>query len=127
MIMTRITNLGSGALLLATIGLITSCAGPYKASSGSSASPSASQVVSAPQLPPTPVPTQNPENLVPRIRAEDAIRSMNANQAVVIDVRGTAAYDAEHIKGALDFPLDRIEKKDFKGLPRDKQIIAYCT
>src|SRR4029078_10050397 len=127
MIMIRITNLGSGALLLASIGLITSCAGPYKASSGSPASPSASQVVSAPQLPPTPVPTQNPENLVPRIRAEDAIKSVNANQAVVIDVRGTAAYDPEHIKGAIDFPLDRIEKKDFKGLPRDKQIIAYCT
>jgi hypothetical protein len=125
--MTRITKLGSSALLIVSIGLITSCAGPYNASSGSPASPSASQVVSAPQLPPTPAPTQNPENLVPRIRAEDAIRSVNANQAVVIDVRGTAAYDAEHIKGAIDFPLDRIERKDFKGLPRDKQIIAYCT
>ena len=64
---------------------------------------------------------------MPRIRAEDAIRAVNANEAVVIDVRGTLAYDEEHIQGALDFGLDRIENKDFKGLPRDKQIIAYCT
>jgi len=125
--MTPITNLGSGLLLIASISLGTSCAGPYGASSQSPASPSPSQAAVAPQSPPTPAPTQNPENLVPRIRAEDAIRSVNENQAVVIDVRGTLAYDEEHIKGALDFGLERIEKKDFKGLPRDKQIIAYCT
>jgi hypothetical protein len=123
MIMTRITNL-SGLLLIAGISLGTSCAGPYGASSQSPASPSPSQAV---QVPPTPAPTQNPENLMPRIRAEDAIRLVNADQAVIIDVRGTLSYNEEHIKGALDFGLDRIENKDFKGLPRDKQIIAYCT
>ena len=125
--MTRITNLGSGMLLIASICLSASCASPYGASSQSPASPSPSQVAAAQQTPPVPAATQNPENRVPRIRAEDAIKALNANQVVVIDVRGTLNYDEEHIKGALDFPLERVEKKDFKGLPRDKQIIAYCT
>jgi hypothetical protein len=81
--------------------------------------------VSAPQRPPaTP---QNPEDAMPRIRAEEAIRMVRAGEAVVIDVRGSDAYKIAHTLGALDFPLDRLEHGDYTGLPRDKRIIAYCT
>lgn len=81
--------------------------------------------VSAPQRPPaTP---QNPEDAMPRIRAEEAIRMVKAGEAIVIDVRGSDVYKVAHTKGALDFPLDRLEHGDYKGLPRDKRIIAYCT
>ena len=128
--MGRITNLSSSALLLVSLSLSGGCAKPYNAASQSAASPQAtSQAVVAQQTPPAPVEaaTPNLENLMPRTRADDAINSFKANDAVIIDVRGTPAYDGEHIEGALDFPLDRIEKGDFKGLPRDKHIIAYCT
>ena len=69
----------------------------------------------------------NPEDSVPRIRAEDAMRMAKVGEAVLIDVRGTTVYEQELIDGALDYPLDKISTGDFKGLPRDKKIIAYCT
>jgi hypothetical protein len=76
---------------------------------------------------PTPVPTQNPEDKMPRINAQEAKRLVDAGKAVIIDVRGTDAYKISHIKGALDYPLTKIEGKDFSGLPKGKRIIAYCT
>ncbi len=76
---------------------------------------------------PTPVPTQNPEDKMPRINAQEAKSQVDAGKAVIIDVRGTEAYKISHIKGALDYPLAKIEGKDFSGLPKGKRIIAYCT
>ena len=69
----------------------------------------------------------SPEDKMPRIRAEIAIKELETNDAVIIDVRGTSTFQQEHIKGAIDFPLDRLNQGDFAGLPRDKKIIAYCT
>jgi Rhodanese-like domain len=88
-------------------------------------SPTARTTPSAPVASPS-VPA-SPEDKIPRVRAEDAMQLVKANQAVLIDVRGTSLYDQEHIEGSIDYPLDRINTKDFKGLPRDKRIIAYCT
>jgi hypothetical protein len=86
---------------------------------------------------PVPQPTQvaaaspphadHPEDKVPRTKADEAIRLLQSGAAIVIDVRGTDAFKTQHIVGATDFPLDRLEKGDFKGLPRNKAIIAYCA
>jgi rhodanese-related sulfurtransferase len=64
---------------------------------------------------------------MPRISVDDTKQLLAQGQAVIIDVRGTDAYNTTHIKDALDFPLARMESGDFKGLPKDKRIIAYCT
>ncbi len=44
-----------------------------------------------------------------------------------IDVRGADAYKMSHIKGASNVPLSKLETGDFKDLPQDKLIIAYCS
>lgn len=75
---------------------------------------------------PSPV-SQNPEDKVTRVRAEEAMRLVKANEAIIIDVRGTDTYKQGHIKGAIDVPLERLERGEFKELPRDRRIIAYCT
>lgn len=73
-------------------------------------------------------PTQmSPEDTMPRVRPEVAIKEFETGEAIIIDVRGTSTYQQEHIKGAIDYPLDRLNQADFKGLPKDKKIIAYCT
>ncbi|MFM8393728.1 MAG: rhodanese-like domain-containing protein, partial [Acidobacteriota bacterium] len=59
-------------------------------------------------------------------RAE-SITLLKEGKAVIIDVRGSEAYKANHTKGSIDFPLSKLEAGDFTGLPRDKKIIAYCT
>ena len=69
----------------------------------------------------------NPEDQMRRVRAAEAIKLSLSGDAVIIDVRGTETFNTQHIKGALDFSLQRIEAGDFKGLPKDKLIIAYCA
>jgi hypothetical protein len=72
-------------------------------------------------------PTQNPEDAMPRVRVEEAKNAMAAGKAIIIDVRGSEAYKTAHIKGSIDHPLARLEQGDFKDLPKDKRIIAYCS
>ena len=71
--------------------------------------------------------SQNPEDKMLRVNAQDAIKAASEGRAVIIDVRGTDSYKLAHIKDALDHSLSRVESGDFNGLPKDKQIIAYCT
>lgn len=62
-----------------------------------------------------------------RTRAEEAIQLVRTGDALIIDVRGTETFKTQHIKGAIDYSLERIEKGDIQGLPRNKLIIAYCA
>ena len=115
--------LGRGAMILASAGLALAC-------SQSAASPTQTNVATTPvavTAPPTPEPTQNPEDKMPRLSAEESKKLVDAGTAVIIDVRGPDAYKISHIKGSLEYALSKIEAKDFSGLPKDKRIIAYCT
>lgn len=62
-----------------------------------------------------------------RIRVDEAMKLAKAGDALIIDVRGTESFNTHHIKGALDFGMQRLEKGDFRGLPQNKLIIAYCA
>ncbi len=123
--MKRKIVLGSGAALVLSGALVVGCEQTTSAIKTTTTSPTPVVAQSTPAT--NPAAAQNPEDLMPRIPPADAIRLMKENQAVVIDVRGTDAYNTAHAKGAIDFALSRIESGDFKGLPRDKKIIAYCT
>jgi 3-mercaptopyruvate sulfurtransferase SseA len=87
----------------------------------------ATSTATANNLAPAASPTQNPEDKMPRVRADEAKKLVEEGKAVIIDVRGTESYKVSHIKGSLDVPLSKLESSDFKGLPKDKRIIAYCT
>ncbi len=77
--------------------------------------------------PPADTHAQHPEDKMPRVRVDAAKKLVDEGKAVIIDVRGTESYKLGHIKGSLDHVLNKIEAGDFKGLPKDKGIIAYCT
>src|SRR5262245_23970782 len=74
----------------------------------------------------TPAPASQEDN-IPRTKVLDAKKEVADGKAVIIDVRGAEAYKMMHIKGSLDIPLQQLENKDFKGVPKDKHVIAYCT
>ena len=74
----------------------------------------------APQAP-------NPEDSMPRVSVEEAKAAVDKGTAVIIDVRGPDAYKAAHVKGALEHSLSLLEQGDFKDLPKNKRIIAYCS
>lgn len=66
------------------------------------------------------------ESSVPRISVADAQKKLAAGVAVIIDVRDVDGYLNAHIPGSMHIPLARIDG-EVAYLPRDKQIITYCT
>ncbi len=66
------------------------------------------------------------EGDAPRISLADAKKDFDAGDVVFIDTRAENSFDNEHIKGALNFPVNQFEK-DYNKLPKDKKIIAYCS
>jgi len=63
---------------------------------------------------------------VPRVSLEDTQDKLAQGQAILVDVRSKASYDKSHAEGAISIPEEEIEaRKD--ELPRDKELILYCT
>ena len=68
----------------------------------------------------------NPDD-VPRVTPQDLQARLAAGEDIVIvDARADAAYAEEHIAGALSIPLAQIETR-FQELPRDADVVFYCT
>jgi 3-mercaptopyruvate sulfurtransferase SseA len=114
-----------GALFTVAVTVAVACSHSENGANLANASnPSVSPSTAAAPVPNAP---QSAEDKMPRVNVEDTKKLLADGQAILIDVRGTDSYNAIHIKGALDFPLAKMENGDFKGLPKDKRIIAYCT
>lgn len=65
---------------------------------------------------------------VPRVTAQDAKAAFDSGEAVIVDVRSQAAYEAGHVDGALSIPLNEFETNiEGINLPKDQWIITYCT
>jgi 3-mercaptopyruvate sulfurtransferase SseA len=81
-----------------------------------------------PAAPPAPAQTApaDPSAEAPRINVADAKKALDAGKAILVDVRGAVSYDQEHAKGAISLPLNELANR-MGELPKDKQIITYCT
>lgn len=111
-------------LIAACVGLGAACSTAHPSASGAANTQTTPAIsAAATQAPPTP---QSEEDKMPRTSAQEAIKLAAAGQAIILDVRSADAYKAEHAKGALSVPLDKVEKGEHQ-LPKDKKIIAYCT
>jgi hypothetical protein len=62
----------------------------------------------------------------PRIMLEAAKKEFDADNAIFVDTRAKSAYDAEHIKGAINMTTSEVEAR-WKELQTGKKIIAYCS
>lgn len=67
-----------------------------------------------------------PKDDAPRISLEDAKKAYDKGGVLFIDTRAEAAYKTEHIKGAINIPVETIEAR-YKEIPKDKKVIAYCS
>src|SRR5262245_46605932 len=70
---------------------------------------------------PTPIPDD-----AKRIALKDAKDAYDAGSAVLVDTRPANAYNYEHVKGSLNIPAAELENR-IGELPKDKQIIFYCS
>jgi 3-mercaptopyruvate sulfurtransferase SseA len=61
-----------------------------------------------------------------RISLSDAKAAFDAGSVLIVDTRPQAAYKAEHIKGSISMPAAEVQDR-IGELPKDKQIIFYCS
>lgn len=108
-----------GVLLILLLSLGTACHKSDASATASTATPAAT--VAASPL------ARSAEDTMPRVTVEEAKAQVGSGKAVLVDVRGPDAYKLTHIKGSIEHSLGKMEGNDFKGLPKDKRIIAYCS
>lgn len=75
---------------------------------------------------PTPGPGQNERAGVPRIDVAEAKAMADAGQAILVDVRSAATYEAQHIAGAISMPAAQVPGR-YTELPTDRLVIFYCA
>jgi 3-mercaptopyruvate sulfurtransferase SseA len=70
-------------------------------------------------------PQQATDN-VKRVTTAELAELMKQGKVVVVDVRSQAMYDAGHIRGAKWISVTEIGNRA-NELPKDKQIVTYCS
>jgi hypothetical protein len=74
-----------------------------------------------------PLPTLSPPNpSVNRVSIPEANERVQSGEAVLVDVRSRASYDKAHATGAMSVPEEEVDAR-LDDLPRDKDLILYCT
>ncbi|HYC60527.1 MAG TPA: rhodanese-like domain-containing protein [Thermoanaerobaculia bacterium] len=74
----------------------------------------------------TQAPPQGDRGEVQRMSAEDLRDRMKSGNVVVVDTRDANSFEGSHIPGAINIPMASIEA-NLDRLPKDKEIVAYCT
>lgn len=64
------------------------------------------------------------DSLTP-VRRDQLLQMARAGEATVIDVRPSSEYEAGHIPGAINIPLDTLPER-LAELPIEQEIVAYC-
>ena len=62
------------------------------------------------------------------INGDEALKLVNEEQSIIIDVRTKEEYDSGHIKGSINIPIDTIELEKLEQVISSKEnnIIVYC-
>ena len=63
---------------------------------------------------------------VPRLTAKEAFEAQQSGEAVIVDTRSAIQYDAGHIAGSINVPLDQLESR-MGELDPNTWHITYCT
>ena len=67
------------------------------------------------------LPARHNGEVVPR----DKVRELLKARAVLLDVRPRVEFDAGHLRGAVNIPIDELPDR-LGELPRGRQVITYC-
>ena len=71
--------------------------------------------------------TQNiPNPDIPRIGLAEARGKLGQSGVVFVDVRANQEFTQSHVQGAINIPLPEVVNR-LAELPRDAEIITYCT
>jgi rhodanese-related sulfurtransferase len=56
----------------------------------------------------------------------DEVRAMSAGGVVVVEVLPEAEYEDEHLPGAVNIPLKKIDALAPERLAPDRPVVVYC-
>ncbi|HEX8180127.1 MAG TPA: rhodanese-like domain-containing protein [Pyrinomonadaceae bacterium] len=96
-----------------------------RANANKAAPPAAPNSATNPPPAPTAAPAE-PADDVRRITVAELKQALDAHQAIVVDVRGDAAYKSGHIRDSIMIPFAEIGTRA-NELPKDKLIVTYCS
>jgi rhodanese-related sulfurtransferase len=65
------------------------------------------------------------ENMAAEIQ-RDEVRRLIAGGAQLVEVLPKQEYAAEHLPGAINIPLTRLNRQTATQLQRDRPVIVYC-
>ena len=108
---------------IASLVLAGSAFAQYKPSSPPAAAPAPAPAAQTMTMTPTPEPSLESAK---RIERTEAIKMVDEQKAVFVDVRAKDQYDISHIKGSINIPLGDLITR-VKELPPHKYIITYCA
>jgi hypothetical protein len=74
----------------------------------------------------TPVSGDEEAAVVREIDREE-VRRLMAQGAQIVDVLPPREYGEDHLPGAINFPLRRIEAEASRGLDPHRPIVVYCA
>ena len=64
---------------------------------------------------------------IERVSVDELKRMMEQNTPVtIIDVRNESAFNASHIRGAINVPTDQVGAR-IARIPTDREIVTYCA
>lgn len=56
----------------------------------------------------------------------DDVQRLVAEGAQLVEVLPEAEYEDEHLPGAINIPLKRLDHETTRQIDRDRPVIAYC-
>jgi rhodanese-related sulfurtransferase len=57
----------------------------------------------------------------------EEVRRLIAGGAQLVEVLLPRVYEAEHLPGAINIPLSRLDQRTMAELPRHRPVIVYCA
>jgi len=64
---------------------------------------------------------------VPLIKSKELTELQNKKKLVILDTRAPEEYKVSHIEGAQLIDYDNFEPEDVKDIPKDAEVIVYCS
>jgi rhodanese-related sulfurtransferase len=71
-------------------------------------------------------PARRPEVTMPREIDREGVRRLVAQGAQLVEVLPSHEYQEEHLPGAVNLPLRRLEGQATDVLDRHRAVVVYC-
>jgi len=62
-----------------------------------------------------------------RVFSVSEVKQLLDDGAQLVDVLGEDEFEHDHLPGAINIPLKRLDEKTVAGLDRQRPVLVYCN